>query len=164
MFAAMLASANKRAKVVLTVDLTDAQGGSRLHQTFHVKKWTTRDDAVMVTVEVAGSGDWASGTFPIRVLQLNEQGTTTIARDERNADKLLQYAARAALTFARTGETLTAPNGTVAVVEESTCGACGRELTDPVSIERGIGPECFGKSTGTKTITSRKRTPVTEGA
>lgn len=32
--------------------------------------------------------------------------------------------------------------------EESRCGCCGRPLTDPVSIDRGIGPECFGASTG----------------
>jgi len=25
------------------------------------------------------------------------------------------------------------------------CGRCGRELTDPVSIERGLGPECAEK-------------------
>ena len=25
------------------------------------------------------------------------------------------------------------------------CGMCGRGLTDPLSLERGIGPECFGK-------------------
>jgi hypothetical protein len=25
------------------------------------------------------------------------------------------------------------------------CGRCGRELTDPVSIERGLGPECSSK-------------------
>lgn len=35
-------------------------------------------------------------------------------------------------------------------VEESHCGRCGRELTDPVSIERGIGPECYGKLTGSQ--------------
>lgn len=34
--------------------------------------------------------------------------------------------------------------------EESRCGACGRALTDPVSIERGIGPECYGKQTGSQ--------------
>jgi hypothetical protein len=27
------------------------------------------------------------------------------------------------------------------------CGRCGRELTDPESIQRGIGPECFGQAT-----------------
>lgn len=30
------------------------------------------------------------------------------------------------------------------------CGACNRRLTDPVSLERGIGPECFGKQTGSQ--------------
>lgn len=30
------------------------------------------------------------------------------------------------------------------------CGRCGRELTDPISIDRGIGPECYGRSTGSR--------------
>lgn len=34
------------------------------------------------------------------------------------------------------------------VVEADQCGCCGRKLTDPESIVRGIGPECFGKQTG----------------
>lgn len=32
--------------------------------------------------------------------------------------------------------------------EESYCGKCGKTLTDPISIERGIGPECYGMLTG----------------
>ena len=28
---------------------------------------------------------------------------------------------------------------------EGTCGRCGRQLTDPVSIERGLGPTCATK-------------------
>lgn len=39
------------------------------------------------------------------------------------------------------------PEG-LTVVEEERCGKCGRALTDPVSIERGIGPECYGAATG----------------
>lgn len=35
-------------------------------------------------------------------------------------------------------------------LEESRCGRCARRLTDPVSIERGIGPECYGKETGSQ--------------
>lgn len=34
--------------------------------------------------------------------------------------------------------------------EESRCGVCARPLTDPVSITRGIGPECFGKVTASQ--------------
>lgn len=30
------------------------------------------------------------------------------------------------------------------------CHTCGRTLTDPESIERGEGPECFGRRTGSK--------------
>ena len=27
----------------------------------------------------------------------------------------------------------------------SVCARCGRPLTDPISIERGLGPVCFGR-------------------
>jgi hypothetical protein len=30
------------------------------------------------------------------------------------------------------------------------CCVCQKRLTDPVSVERGIGPECFSKATGSK--------------
>jgi len=33
---------------------------------------------------------------------------------------------------------------------ESECSYCGRALTDPESIERGIGPECYGRHTKSK--------------
>lgn len=33
---------------------------------------------------------------------------------------------------------------------ELSCCYCGKPLTDPVSIERGIGPECYGRHTGSK--------------
>jgi len=36
------------------------------------------------------------------------------------------------------------------IQEEERCGKCARTLTDPVSIERGIGPECYGKDTGSQ--------------
>lgn len=34
----------------------------------------------------------------------------------------------------------------VEVFHEGRCGRCGRKLTTPESIERGFGPECWGKS------------------
>lgn len=34
--------------------------------------------------------------------------------------------------------------------EASECGVCGLELTDPVSIDRGVGPTCYGKLTGSQ--------------
>lgn len=34
--------------------------------------------------------------------------------------------------------------------ESNECGRCGRQLTDPVSIDRGIGPDCYGQMTGSQ--------------
>lgn len=33
---------------------------------------------------------------------------------------------------------------------ERSCSYCGHPLRDPVSVERGIGPECYGRHTGSK--------------
>lgn len=30
------------------------------------------------------------------------------------------------------------------------CSFCGKRLTDPVSVERGVGPECWGRYTGSR--------------
>lgn len=43
------------------------------------------------------------------------------------------------------------------VQEASRCGRCFRTLTDPVSIDRGIGPECFGRDTGSQHIAAERR-------
>ena len=40
---------------------------------------------------------------------------------------------------------------------EGVCGACGRTLTVPESIERGIGPKCAGDRTGSTTRRNRRR-------
>jgi hypothetical protein len=37
--------------------------------------------------------------------------------------------------------------GPLSFLEAEECGVCGRELTDPESISRGIGPICFGRMT-----------------
>ena len=31
------------------------------------------------------------------------------------------------------------------LVDAGRCARCGRRLTDPQSLERGIGPDCYGK-------------------
>ncbi len=36
--------------------------------------------------------------------------------------------------------------------ETGVCAICGKELTDPESVERGIGPVCAGKLTQPKTL------------
>jgi hypothetical protein len=149
MLEGLLASKNKNARLVLTVDLIGTE--KRYHQTFQVKTWTGRDGTPMLSVDVKGA--WPRQKVLYRNLIT---GATSIARESKD-DTLLAYAGRAALGFAYTGETPTAPNGTVEIHEESVCGCCGRELTDPVSIERGIGPDCYGKQTGTTTITAKAK-------
>ena len=37
------------------------------------------------------------------------------------------------------------PPGEAVIMHAGMCGRCGRELTDPESIRRGFGPECFKK-------------------
>lgn len=145
----MIGSDNRRAKVVLTTDL---QGAKRYHETFELRRWENRDGHVVVTIQVKGFG--GSKLYHVNTAT----GDCRPARD-CPADPLLRYAAQSALRFAWTGTVPTPSNGVVEVVEEAVCGVCGLELTDPVSIERGIGPTCAGKSTGTKTITGRRVSP-----
>lgn len=47
---------------------------------------------------------------------------------------------------------LALPTGAKRVQEASRCGRCFRTLTDPVSIDRGIGPECLGRVTGSRHV------------
>lgn len=49
--------------------------------------------------------------------------------------------------FDRAGDRAGDPTVIDRIVTADVCGRCGRELTDPESITRGIGPECFGKLT-----------------
>jgi hypothetical protein len=49
------------------------------------------------------------------------------------------------------------PTGSVRVQEASRCGRCFLPLTDPVSIDRGIGPDCFGRDTGSQHVAAERR-------
>lgn len=158
MLEALVATENKRAKLTLTTEVRDANGAKRMHQTFEIRGWQGRAGK-MLTVSVAGTGSYHEGIQPIKVMHLDLATCKILdARDPRNADRLLRYAAEAAVAFAWLGEAglPTPTNGSVVVTEASNCIYCGRELTDPVSQKRGSGEDCYGKATGTKTIRSRK--------
>jgi hypothetical protein len=71
---------------------------------------------------------------------------------DRNADPARVYCAKMLLAYVAGRPT---PPSLV-IQEENRCGKCGRELTDPVSIERGIGPECYGQATGSSHQQKRK--------
>lgn len=92
---------------------------------------------IFFSVPQAGEGGWDD-----KVGKLTARGFTP----ERNADPARTWCANQLIAFCE-GRAL--PIGLEAF-EESRCGCCGRALTDPVSIERGIGPECYGKLTGSQ--------------
>lgn len=106
-----------------------------------------RAKLIFFSVPQAGEGGWDD-----KVGRLNSRGFTP----ERNADPARIWCAKQLLAFVA-GQPL--PAGLEAH-EESRCGVCGRALTDPVSIERGIGPECFGKLTGSQ---HQERAPRASG-
>lgn len=161
MLEALLTATNKGAKMLLTTDLMGEDGSNRYHQTFALRRWKASDEAEMLSVSVHGSGDWACGIKPITVMTIDlSRRRVKQSGDRRADDRLLQYAAECAVVYAWLGVLPEPKNGSVAVVEADLCSRCGRELTDPVSIGRGIGPECFGKATGTRTITGRAAAPL----
>lgn len=95
-------------------------------------------DALVVFIEVPNQEGWND-----KVGKVTRRAGFT---PDRNADAARAFCARQLLNFLA-GSPM--PAGLEAH-EESRCGRCGRQLTDPVSIERGIGPECYGRRTGSK--------------
>lgn len=101
-------------------------------------------DALVVFIEVPNQEGWND-----KVGKVTRRAGFT---PDRNADAARAFCARQLLNFLA-GSPM--PDGLEAH-EESRCGRCGRQLTDPVSIERGIGPECYGRSTGSSHQTKTK--------
>jgi hypothetical protein len=78
------------------------------------------------------------GTFDLR---------TGEWRPTKDVDASRLWAAEKALAWALGRYSL---DEKAEVFIELRCCFCGHPLTDPVSIERGIGPECYGRHTGSK--------------
>lgn len=139
MLDALVSHGNRNARVAVTVTIT---GTRSLHQTFRMKTWKNREDGTMISLDL-NDGSWADGTYATKILHFNvETGQIFPAKGEFRNDKLMQWAGEKALRFAITGEIPAPTNGTVEIHEESFCGACGKELDRPESIELGVGPEC----------------------
>lgn len=118
------------------------------------KNWTRVPlaEATHVFVEVpAADGDWADkvGTF-------YPDGGRWYT--DRSADAARIYAASIAAHWLN-GAQIGAP---VDIAEEERCGVCARRLTDPVSIERGIGPECYGNITGSQHQVKNEEGPAAD--
>ena len=104
-------------------------------------RWVTcsLEEAKVVFFEVpSGGAGWSD-----KVARVTRRGGLVL---DVGTDDARAWCARQLLRFLA-GQPL--PEG-LEVWEESCCGRCGRELTDPVSVERGVGPECYGKITGSQ--------------
>lgn len=67
-------------------------------------------------------------------------------RAGRDADGARVWAAEKVIAYALAGAQLA--NSEVFLATQ--CAICGHKLDDPTSIERGIGPECYGRATGSR--------------
>lgn len=131
-----------------------------LHLTYRVnacKAWEDRQGRTQ-----PGIGYWISvrsGDDWVRCGKLREDGTPSATRNQTD-DRVALYGAMVvgqALLAAPTDDTeaeqtwyVEVANRSYHVGLEHRCGACGRELTDLVSIQRGLGPHCYGVATGSK--------------
>jgi hypothetical protein len=68
-------------------------------------------------------------------------------RPAQDASKARMWAATKLLAWSKGSYDLDAVAETVVATR---CSRCARKLTDPVSVERGLGPECYGLPTGSK--------------
>jgi hypothetical protein len=81
-------------------------------------------------------------------LNVSADGRWALTLRTRRSD--YRAAVEAIFQYAATG------TSDLRVQEASRCGRCFRTLTDPVSIDRGIGPECFGRDTGSQHVAAER--------
>lgn len=79
-----------------------------------------------------------------------QSGKFSVTPERFGGDKLRAQAALAVLKYLAGVRSLRQGSSILAANE---CGYCGRPLTDPESIERGIGPDCYGQHTGSAHVT-----------
>lgn len=80
-----------------------------------------------------------------------ESGSWTepkVVEDERM--RHYAWAARRVVAWALDGDPAFDEMAEVELASE--CSHCGRPLSDPESISRGVGPECYGRSTGSEHV------------
>jgi uncharacterized protein DUF6011 len=154
--------------VRVTVTMSPQRGGDHITVRFKAIKDNREGDgrnwlrvplneATHVFIEVpTSSGDWPDkiGVFYPRTGKFFE---------DSNADPDRIQAAVLAARWLNEGESRKSRMDGFRFQEESYCGICGRTLTDPESIDRGIGPECFGKQTDSHHQQKQKMSAVAEG-
>lgn len=109
------------------------------HLTFQVRNWKKAKDGTVHFVSVRTGNDYAS------IGMVRNRNSFSLGK---RAD--LPYDDKRVRGFRYIFEHLCNQHmpPKCEVWHEGQCGRCGRALTDPVSIERGIGPECLSKMGG----------------
>jgi hypothetical protein len=151
MLAAVLADDGEKAKLRLTVKVTPAGQAQGFHDDFEIVSWTNDEGAKMLTVRTPYPSKTLVVMSVLDCAVFAAKKARAAAEDNKQAAIQL-YMAFAALRYAWTGETPSASNGSVEARQHDHCALCGKKLKDPESLARGIGPDCYGKSTGSKTI------------
>lgn len=141
----------------LTATMRSKRTSQHVTLTFQCKvkkgKWENAPFAEASHVFIKmGNGEWGSTKIGTYYPQ-----TGKLYFDTR--DQAWQYAARQTLHSAMTGVNDTEQ---FEITEANFCGKCGKTLTDPVSIARGIGPTCAGAETGSVHYTQVKENLVEE--
>jgi hypothetical protein len=94
------------------------------------------------------NGSWGSGPKWIQPQDPESSAAkrfpTLVRATELGAQRVLQFAGHPHEEM-RLGGTVT-----------STCCLCGRTIHDPISLERGIGPECWGNATPVRDLALRE--------
>ena len=135
-----------RGKVIVTVDLKDEAGRTRLHEAIRFNVWIGEHGSTFVTARTERNRRMV---FHFNVTPGAPEGYVAKAHKRLGDDgALLMYAVKAAWQFLVTGEAPAPKNGTVTCQEAAFCGHCGRKLTHPDSIPLGIGPDCEFRLTG----------------
>jgi hypothetical protein len=116
------------------VTLQSERTGSRF--TFRIKAPRGKIDEPLRFVEVLTGSDNESDYTYLGVIDAN--GFRRTAKSRISADAPSARAIAWAWPHIAAGSL---PD-TLAVYHEGRCGRCARPLTDPVSIESGLGPEC----------------------
>ncbi len=127
----------------LTATMKSAKTGEHVTLTLHAMKKDGKWEHAI----------WADATHVFIKRGHGEYGSDTIGTYYpltgklywKSRDAAWRYAALHTLLAATTGQQSTDKFN---ITEASMCGKCGRELTDPESIARGIGPTCLGALTG----------------
>lgn len=158
MLDALVSTDDRRGVVVVTVSVFSGERSRRYHETFAIRRWKGKDGGRFLTVSIHKSGDWKNDVRPISCLHMNlSTGEVFPAKDKRAKADLLQRSALVALHYAWTGHVGNPGNGSFEVRESGLCGVCGTVLTDPVSIELGVGRVCDERRAATRSRTIRSQ-------